>query len=465
MRHIGCVILNELTANSKEREMIFLKPLKTNLSYLNSILGTLIVFWTSVFLLNLVTETPAQTLLATFISGFFAITLLVFKLRREMGISLKFCYFVLTVFSLRVIIGVLHYVVVMDSSYFISNAPEFNYLWDYEWLLYWMTRLSEEWVELGFGYLPTSWFLEKNTGLMPYFSLLFYLGDNKHFLNLAVLNSFHNLLVAILVSRLAFYNLGHSYTKSVFIIALLHPFGIFSSILWRDSVGQFFLFSGALMIFQYRGSLAGALKPLVGIAMIMMLRNIYIFVGLLLFGIQIWFFSKGKYFLRILIIGLIGILSIYLSGFVMLVIESIKGLDPGSLTLGKSIGGFIAGLAKGLIGPFPWTQMLDANITGREFLLSDIFQAIFTQTILLMFVVACLKRKVLFTYVNTCIMIFTFSIMFMGLLSYGHVAYVSVPSLLLLAVIPHLSLKRFLQIYVSLFSSYFVIGIIWMLMV
>ena len=91
-----------------------MKRLKTNQNYLNSILGTLIVFWTSVFLLNLVTETPAETLMATFISGFIAVSFLVFKLKGEMSISRSFGYFILIVFSLRVAIGVLHLVVVMD---------------------------------------------------------------------------------------------------------------------------------------------------------------------------------------------------------------------------------------------------------------------------------------------------------------------------------------------------------------
>ena len=419
------------------------------------------MFWTFVFLLNLVTETPAQTLMATFISGFIAVSFLVFKLKGEMAISRSFSYFILIVFSLRVAIGVLHYVVVMDSAYFSSNAPEFNYFWDYEWLLGWMSNITNDWSEYWFGYLPPSWFLQKNTGLMPYFSLLFYLGDNKHFLNIAVMNSFHNVLVAVLVSRLAFYNLGYGYTKSLFIIALLHPFGLFSSILWRDSVGQFFLVAGALMIFQYRGTLAGAFRPFVGVAMIMMLRNIYLFAGLFLLGTQVWLFSKGKYFLRILMLGFGVILIVYLYGVVLPIIESIQSIESGSLNLGKSPVSLIISIVNGFVGPFPWTQILDSNTNGREFLLADIFQAIFTQTILLMFVTACLKRQVLFTYLNICIITFTFSIMSMGVLGYGAVAYVSVSSLLLLAVIPRLLLKRFFQIYGILFLIYFGFGMVW----
>lgn len=441
--------------------MIFLKRSQSNPSYLNSIFGTLVLFWSTFFVLNLITQTPAQSLIATFISGFIALSFLVFKLKGEMAISQGFSFFILIVFFLRVTLGVTHYLVAMDSAYFSSNTPEFDYLYDHSWLLDWMSKMSNDWKEYWFGYLRPSWFIEKNTGLMPYFSLMYYLGGNEHFLNLTVVNSFHNILVAVLVSRLAFYNLGFEYTKSVFIIALIHPFGLFSSIAWRDSVGQFFLVAGALMIFQYRANFFGMLKPIVGISLIMMLRNIYIFTGFFVLAVQVWLFTKGKYFLRILIFGFSIFFIILLNVVFQSVIESIQMLETGSLNASKGPVGLITGIVKGIVGPFPWTQIFDSNINGYEYLLADILQAIFTQTILIMFVFACLKRQVLFTYLNLSIMTFTFSVMLMGLLGYGFVSYVSLPALLLLAVIPRLSLIQFFKVYGFLFLINFGFGVVW----
>ena len=133
-----------------------------------------------------------------------------------------------------------------------------------------------------------------------------------------------------------------------------------------------------------------------------------------------------------------------------------------SMTLMQSPAMMVKGIIIGLVGPFPWTNMLDSNITGREFLLPAILQAIYNLTILTFFVVSLLKRKInLIRVPNSYILVFVFSLMGMGLLGAGHVAYVTVASVLLLAVIPRLIPFHFVMTFLGITFIFFLLGILW----
>ena len=95
-----------------------------------------------------------------------------------------------------------------------------------------------------------------------------------------MVNSLHNVLVAVVITGYATRITTRKCANVTFMIALLQPFGLFTSIVWRDSVGQLFLVTGAILIFEYRSGIADLLRSLVGLLLVTSLRNIYILPGI-----------------------------------------------------------------------------------------------------------------------------------------------------------------------------------------
>lgn len=112
------------------------------------------------------------------------------------------------------------------SDYFANSYSEYRYLYDYEWLYLSMENIKNYWSEFGFLAFPENYFSsDKNVFLIPYFSLLFFLGKNTHFLNISILNSYHNILVAFLVAIYISIHSTRKHAQNSFLIALIQPFG------------------------------------------------------------------------------------------------------------------------------------------------------------------------------------------------------------------------------------------------
>ena len=447
-------------------------PIKTGqISLTRGVFSSLLVFYFIIFVSGLYSGSPIQTLFCTYIAGMCGLGFIYGYDLKNNFLTVQLGILGLLVFTTRVIIGIVHYHFAMDDTYFQSNTPTFDYLYDFEWMLNWMTELSDLWQTDGFGSLPTRWFIEKNTWLMPYQALLFYLGDHKHFLNITVVNSLHVMLVATLAARLAYRLGGKHHAKMVFFIAALQPFNLFSSVLARDPVGQFFLILGFLVILDQRVSIKGFLLMLVGVLQMMMLRQIYFIVGMMTIALKLWStndvgYSINKFYVLLILCG-IGILSYIFLWDLFIAFYNFgadrAGMEARSaMTISQSPLGIVKRLVISMTGPFPWTNMLSPHITGREFILPAILQAIYNVSILMFFFYGVVKNKIdLFSFPNIYVLVFVFSIMGAGLLGAGHVSYVTVASVLLLAVIPRLNPLYFIITYLVIFFIDFSVAFIW----
>lgn len=422
----------------------------------------LIAFWLFIVLLTPGAIGPTGTLVAATTSGFLALALCFGYLRQRGTISDGLLVFGLAAYLLRVGVGVWHYTAVMDSTYFDQNEPAYKYLADYEWLNFAASTVADYWHTHGFGSLPWDFLLkDKNTFLTPYFALLYYLGGNEHFLNFSVLNSLHACLVAALVASFSHRVSGPKLSRSIFPIALLQPLGFISSILWRDSVGQFFLIAGALMIIAAPRGIRGAVWILVGTLSLMLLRNVYFVIGIVttaakaIGGRRIGVPAVATGFLIVAILALV--LVKYLTANVF-----VYDLSRADLTINNSIGAFVFNFTRGLVGPFPWTQLFDPRTPGREYMVPDILQASFNMAIVFLLGRGFYRGEIdLGRSAAFPTLAFVASIMLSGLLGYGHESYVTVGSVLALPLIPRLSIKQFARTFLAIQSAVIFAGTIW----
>jgi hypothetical protein len=424
------------------------------------IVAALLIFFAGIFLLSEAEASREYSMLVTYISAFLSLTYILVFMYVSKQISNIYIPLALSIFTFKCLIGILHYLVFMDGGYFATGT--FSYLYDYEWLLTSVTRTASHWQDFGITTIPINFITEKNTLLMPYFSLVFYLGDNYHFLNFTILNSLHNILTAILVASFSTLYVGRQTTQVIFIIALIQPFGLFSSILWRDSVGQTFLIMGIIMIMQYAINKKNFNLAFLGAFLMMLLRNIYLFLGMLsLF----YFFLRSKKktlmqkFVNILIaLTLASIFYIYFYDPIM----NLYDFSGKSVAYNLDALGFLRKIIIAFLGPFPWLQIFNPEIPGREYMLADIFQATYNLAIMFLLAVHLINTKTKFrSYLNQTALGMVIIISMLGVLSYGHVAYVTVGSVLLLPILNTISLRKFLKVWFSIITINFTLGIIW----
>lgn len=405
--------------------------------------------------------TQTETLFATFFCAFVSLGLIL-KLMHTDGIfSSRLVLTALLIFTIRVVLGVCHYLLSIDDTYFSRTSTIYSYHYDFEWLNNAMIDISSYWRNNGFSSLPLNIVLDaKNSFLLPYFALLYYLGGNEHFLNLTVINSLHTALVAVLVIVFSASIKDKKSNNAVFMVAMLQPFGLYSSIIWRDSVGQLFLVAGAILIMQFHGKIRFLAMPVLGSIFMMFLRNIYFVIGIITTLLII--IGKTKKNNSSLLRTGATIFALALST------ASLSDLVFGYYNLqnnGFSFMQEVISLPKtiliGLIGPFPWTQIFNPGIIGREYLFSFVLQAIYNITIITIVANGLITKKINWRFPNFPILFFVFSILIAGLLSYGHASYVSVATIMLIPLIPNLTTKGFLIVAFYFAAFNLMTGVVW----
>ena len=427
---------------------------------LSPILG-LVVFWTLLYFLTPPHPSPAESLIAATFAGIVGLLIPLLHLARIRVIGRNLVAIALIVYLARVGIGVWHYVYFLDPSYFASSETILDYKWDYVYLGHSANKISDYWNSYGFGLLPPEFFKNKNTYLMPYFALVFYLGDNNHLLNISALNALHASMVAIMVIRFAFIIKGIAMARGVFLIAMLQPFGFISSIQWRDSVGQFFLITGAMIIILTPARLSGAPTAIFGAFSMMLLRNIYFMHAILLVGVKLLTSRTSSANTILSVLPLVIGLTIF--GFGAL-FERVFVYQTSSqaFSFNKDVASLGYDLIRGLAGPFPWTQMLDSNTSGREYQIQDVFQAAFNLAIIYSIWLTWLRGEINMRVQHISVAItFVFSMMLTGLISYGHVSYVTVASVLALPLISPFYIGRFFRIFSFILMGLILTGGLW----
>ena len=179
---------------------LHLQPLKTLISIVCAFLGYFAVLSFSYDeMLNF------NSLLISYIAGLIAIFIMYLFLNIHER-YFKLLYFSLIFFSLRMVVGVLHYLYFFEPDYLSSYSSSFDYLAEYVWALDSMNLISSTLsgaLEADNESVLAARELNKNYEMLFFMSLLFYFGGEK----VLVVSSFNSLIVifsAFLIYKISF---------------------------------------------------------------------------------------------------------------------------------------------------------------------------------------------------------------------------------------------------------------------
>jgi hypothetical protein len=292
---------------------------------------------------------------------------------------------------------------------------------------------------------------------------MYYLGSNDHYLNIVIVNSIHTILVANCVALVAFNYINPKVVEKIFLLALIQPFGLASSIMWRDAAGQLFAVVSIVFLLKIGSNFKGIF--LIGLSLLFasLLRSVYIFTNLATFIYQgiFEFGTKKKWSSKLFLFLVVSVLCFLFNGY-LFEFTKINRLVNEASPISKSSSGYLYIILKGLIGPFPWQQIFNPSTQGREYLLNDMLQATYC-LVIYFFLLICVMRKSFhgFDKFEKIILFSVLLYMLTGLLSYGHISYTSVVSVLLLVVLKELSVTKFLLIWLQVILLFIFLSFLW----
>lgn len=365
-------------------------------------------------------------LIATF-AGMAAIFIFFYILKENLDKSLL--KLALIFFLLRLSLGVLHYLIFFESNYFFVNDTDFAYLDEYMWLFDSMGMFAAGTagtadVDLVAGYAEEN----KNYEMIFVMSFLFYFGGTKA-LTVATFNSLVTVYAAFLV-----YLISIRVNKDVknaifcFLIVLIQPFEMITSILSRDTFGQLIVFYSTFLV-VYFFSANGLLKLLViAVAswMSSLVREVYFLIPLiagvgsnLIYSIIYNFRNFKKSHAIIFLFTVIG--SVLLTP---ILIDTFFGRFLNIDFIDKIFRLPVSAIYS-FVGPFPWTQIL-IRVPGYEYHIPGYLTSVFNITLFLSLIVFLVNKRP--TRLQFMLLLI-FSLFYLsGILVYGghHTVYYSI---------------------------------------
>jgi hypothetical protein len=354
-------------------------------------------------------------------------------LRRVLGSA--GLYVLVTAYLFRVGVGVVHYLAVMDPEYF-AQPSAFTYIWDYEWMHVSMVMVSDTWRAGGFfTSLPQEYWLEnKNPVLLIYGSLVYYL-NGVCALNVAPWNSLHTIYTACLVAGLAYYGgANRRHTLLALGVAAFEPFGIISSVMWRDSMGQLWVVLGVYLVIITRHR-PWICLPMIVLASALAYSQRTAYVSIIVIGSAIILILLKR--MR----GSMGLLmQIGALGGAFLVFRVFGGAFSDALSVGTLTGDGqlsfsrvsmfgLLGL-RAIMGPFPWFHILNKP-SGFEFMPTEFAQVVVNLAIFIT-IIPMLLRQPFRQSENAPATVFGLLLFASGTIAFGvHTGYVSIGMVLL----------------------------------
>lgn len=275
-----------------------------------------------------------------------------------------FTFVVLLVFVVKIAIGVGHYLYFLEPNYFSQPLGFFPWIFDFSQLEEGMRIISAFWRMYGFVDVPTTQIVEKSWILAVYHALLYYV-NGDHFLNFVPWASFHTLLVGFLITSLALQR-GATQRQAiaVFILASLQPLFLYTDLPQRDIVGQFFV---VLAVYLVVSNLKNPVRLLavLPIATVLVYTQRWAYPYVLVGALLLTFFLAQR---RVgLALFLMSILILIWSQATASILEATLGnysratqFTADTLPI-TSLSRLPAALIVGVVGPFPWTQVLEVQ--------------------------------------------------------------------------------------------------------
>ena len=373
-------------------------------------------------------------------------------------------------FYTKLLIGYMFWQFYMWPDYF-SNPSSVIVFDHYEYLIFGKNAklIAEYRINHGFFSINKDFFdstspiYQNKYIFLNYIISHLFMSGNFNLLDFSIQNSLFSVYSSIIISLIGL-KLGctKKQAKIIFIIALFQPFSFISVMIWRDVVGQFFVFFGVYLLLQLNEARFIKLTMMLLFSSISMsfLRTIYIFVPIFIYSANYFRLGmnnvrKSTYFLIILAFGLFVIFQPSLIAFIkygyMSYIEKIDIL--------KFILLLPINILRFLIGPFPWINWFNFD-DNHIFLIGNYLQAVYV--IVITFFTAkyykLYEHDFKFYLVLLCL-IFLFMSMSGPEINNSYFSFCI--ALLLPISAKYMSLKKFYVYYFLFFSGYIILNIIY----
>jgi hypothetical protein len=400
-----------------------------------------------------------QSLLSVSFAAFCGLTVL-FVLYARKAFGNTAILIMLSAFILKVMVGVFHSLHFFDPDYF-NNTAGFEYFKDYMWMEGKMRDASDYWRQDGLSLLPITWYANtKNLFILAYNGLLYYL-SGENYINISPWNALHSLYVAIIVGALAL-EAGATKVQSRFALALaaFQPFGFISNIMWRDSVGQFWMLLGVYLLIVTRDKkYLWVIALPVACFLAYSQREPYLLVTLTVASYLLLssvFQEKLKLRTKVAIAILLLATLWFLPQYSTLAFDRYG--SGGQLSFAPLQ--FPLRILRALAGPFPWFQIF-MGVDGAEFMLPDFLQAVYNLTLLILVIPLAFKMWKDSKRIEPC-MLFALLLYVMAIQATGvHIAYLSIGIVLLIPMVCQVSAARWLRTFSACFYCFLFANILY----
>ena len=420
--------------NLRIEQFDIVKPSNSFLLYL---ILSLFLFYFLLFMLSNKTS-PEINLVFSSVTGILTVYFLsYFGLKKILGN--KAIKILVVAFIVRLVVGIVHYVMFIQPDYFI-NPLTLNYYPDYDYNHNQLIYISNIWHQYGFlSPMPDTYFINNKNPLILQFMALVYYFAGGFALNLAVWNSLMNSYSAAIISMITYYNTNsRKYAIIALTFAAFQPFGFISSIVWRDSTGLFIVALAAFLLINYRKNLVLGLilLPIAGF-LASWHRSPYYF----LIAILYYFIIKQE---RKLSFWIMSLMSLTIIPFIVMIYQSFTGLFLAVVDIGVTRGDSIGQtdnyltllkpklifevpirIIKAVIGAFPWAQFLK-KVDGYEYQPLDYLTSVFSLAVYFMLFPHVVKKWKIKKEIDYSLF-FGILIMILGMLAFNvHVAYIAI---------------------------------------
>ena len=290
-----------------------------------------------------------------------------------------------------------------------------------------------------------------------------FMSGNFNLLDFSIQNSLFSVYSSIIISLIGLkLECTKKQAKIIFIIALFQPFSFISVMLWRDVVGQFFVFFGVYLLLQLNEAkfIKSTIMLLFSSISMGCLRTVYIFVPIFIYFVSYFRLGmndlkKNVHFLIFLAFSLFVILQPSFISFLKIgYLYYFEQIDVLNTILSLPIK-----ILRLLIGPFPWIHWFNFN-DSHIFLISNYLQAVYVIVITFFTAVyyKLYKNNFKFNLVLLCLIF-----LFMSSINIEiNNSYFSFCIALLLPIsAEYISLKKFSIHYFLFFSGYIILNIIY----
>ena len=270
----------------------------------------------------------------------------------------KYLWYYSFAFIIQILIGLVHYLIFLDSNYFNTNGTPIDSFWhEFNSVFGSVDRLiSYRKSSSFFGFDSDEWNVTHGE-IWKIITIPYYFLGNK-WLNYSPLNAFSSLLASINIMVIYnnqnpnINNVNDTTHKWIRGVTAYFPLFLLNDTLWRDAFGVALISIGLVLLTLSNSTYRKVISLVVLVYFSFLLRNVYVVIVGLVFAIKEINLKRSSSIILLPIV----VLALYvIANFFQ---SNTSDEYVGSYVNQMSVLALPLKIIFGLIGPFPWTQFL-----------------------------------------------------------------------------------------------------------